>query len=1038
MDLGFIIGFDRPEFLWLLLLVPVVWYFSYDSLAGLGPWRRFFALALRTAVLTLIIAALSQMQWRLKTDRLTVLYLLDQSDSVSAGDKRLMLEYAFRQSEMHRRENDQVGVIAFGANAKIEAAPFAGKLPFSSRIDSAGQINTGGTSIESALKIAQSAFPEGTARRVVIISDGNQNAGDARGIAQSMAQQGIGIDVVPVKLLASQDVAVDKVDIPSNIRKGQDFEIRVALTNKTQPSPENPTGEVAGQLSITNNVISRNSKDGLLKQSVTLQPGKNLFSFNHKLDRSAMYSLIAEFEPDDVSADVISENNTASAFTHVRGKGKVLLIKDAAKPNESDYLVDGLTANEIEVVVRESSSAYQSSADLLQYDTVVMANVARASDEMGNESDVDAFSDDQIKMLVDNCEHFGCGIVMIGGDRSFGAGGWSNSLLEKAMPVDFQIKNSKVSAVGALAMVMHGCEMANGNHWQIKVAQEAIKVLGPMDYCGVIDWSDYNGQPRWMWKFDKVNGGVDRVFGNRKKMLGLVSRMNTGDMMDFNAPMKTILAGLDKVDASMKHVIIISDGDPTAPTNKLLNDFSKRKIKISTCAIGTHGPAASATLKKISRVTGGKYYVVKKPSALPRIYQREARRVAKPVIYESKQGIGVTPSSAYANHEILKGIDLSALPPFLGYVMTTVKSRGLVERLALADQPNQEGTEENQTLLATWRYGNGRTVCFTSDAGDRWTSGWLGSPLYQKLFSQMVRFSMRPITEKGNFTVASEIRDGKARITVTALNEDDEFLNFLDIYGSGLSGEDSVDLDFKQVGPGRYIAQQEIGAQGNWLFTIFPGKGYQRLMTGLNVPYSKEYSDRESNLAMLESLVNFPPRGGEIGTVTDVALNKSAMAELLEFNTFRPTLSSAISIEDIWPLLVTLCGAVFFADVLVRRVAISFDWVGNSWRWLIAKFSNSQTEEVSSSSMTRLQSRKAEIEKDIETKRAAVKFAPDNSLATTSGKQQLEDVIAGEIEKTPAPLPTIDRKSEQDDETSFTQRLLDAKKKARKDQDPRS
>ena len=172
-----------------------------------------------------------------------------------------------------------------------------------------------------------------------------------------MAQQGIGIDVVPVKLLASQDVAVDKVDIPTNIRKGQDFEIRVALTNKTQPTEENPTGEVTGQLSITNNVISRNAKDGLLKQSVTLQPGKNLFSFNHKLDRSAMYSLIAEFEPDDVSADVISENNTASAFTHVRGKGKVLLIKDAASPDESDYLVDGLTASEIEVVVRESSNA---------------------------------------------------------------------------------------------------------------------------------------------------------------------------------------------------------------------------------------------------------------------------------------------------------------------------------------------------------------------------------------------------------------------------------------------------------------------------------------------------------------------------------------------------------------------------------------------------------------------------------------------------------------------------------------------------------
>lgn len=1034
MDLGFIIGFDRPGFLWLLVIVPAIWYFSFHSLAGLGPWRRLFSLTLRTVVFTLVVAALSQMQWRLKTDTLTVLYLLDHSDSVSTTDKRLMLEYAFRQSERHRRENDKAGVIVFGADAKIEAAPFAGKLPFSSTSDTASQLNTGGTSIESALKIAQSAFPEGTARRVVIVSDGNQNIGDAIGIAQSMAESGIGIDVVPVELLASDDVAVDKVDLPSNIRKGQEFEIRVSLTNKTQPSDANPTGEVTGQLSITNNIISRNAKNGLLKQTVTLQPGKNLFSFTHKLERSAMYSLIAEFEPDDVNADVISENNTAAAFTHVRGKGKVLLIGDTANPNESDYLIDRLTASEIEVVVRQSSSAFQSPADLLQYDTVIMANVARASALYNNESDVDAFSDAQIKMLIDNCEHFGCGIVMIGGDRSFGAGGWSNTLLEKAMPVDFQIKNSKVAAVGALAMVMHGCEMANGNFWQIKVAQEAIKVLGPMDYCGVIDWSDFSAKPRWLWKFDKINGGVDRVFGNRKKMLGLVSRMNTGDMMDFNAPMRTILSGLDKVDASMKHVIIISDGDPTQPTDQLLNDFVKRKIKISTCAIGTHGPAASATLKKISRVTGGKYYVVKKPSALPKIYQLEARRVAKPVIFESKNGINAVTLPGFANHEILTGIDLAAMPPFMGYVMTTVKTSGLVERIAIADLPNQQGTEENRTLLATWRYGNGRTVCFTSDAGEQWTKQWAATPQYQKLFSQMVRYSMRPITEKGNFTVASEIRDGKARITVTALNEDDEFLNFLDIYGSGLGGKESVDLDFKQVGPGRYVAQQDIDSQGNWLFTIFPGKGYQRLMTGLSVPYSKEYSDRQSNLGMLQSLASFQPRGGQPGSVTDVALEKSAMKELLEFNTFRPTLSSAISIEDIWPLLVTLCGAAFFADVFVRRVAISFEWVGYAWQSLRSRFTVSDVQQKPSS-MSRLQSRKAEIEKEIQSRRAAVKFTPDRPTSS-SGKQHLDDVIGSEIEKTPAPLPKIDRTENPETETSFTQRLLDAKKKARKDQDP--
>ena len=1042
MDLGGTIGFDRPWFLLLLLILPLMIWLSFNSLAGLGRWRRIFALGFRTLCFALIVAALAQIKWEMKTDRLTVLYLLDQSDSVSAADKKLMLDYAFRQVETHRREKqkDKAGVIVFGADARIESAPFDGQLPLTGRLESTEQLNSGGTSIESALKIAQAAFPEGSAGRVVIISDGNENVGDALGVARSMAAAGIGIDVVPIEMLAQQDVSVDKIDMPTDIRKGQKFQIRVVLTNKSVPDEKNPTGEIVGQLSVTNNIVSMNADDGLLSQRVTLKPGKNIFSFDHQLERSAMYTLNAEFAPEDSKADMVSENNVASAFTHVRGKGKVLLLEDAFYKGEFNHLVSQLMKNEIEVEVRNTERLFDSAADLLQYDSVILANIARASGDDSDQGDIKSFSDAQIKMMVDNCEHFGCGIVMLGGDRSFGAGGWSNSLIEKSMPVDFQIKNNKINAVGALAMMMHACEMPQGNHWQIKIAEEAIKVLGPMDHVGIVDWTDFGGKPRWLWKFDKSNGGIDRVFGNRRKMLGLVSRMNTGDMMDFNTPMQTMLVGFDKVDASMKHAIIISDGDPTPPTNKLLKQFVNRKIKISTCAVGTHGPAGSTPLKKIAKVTGGKYYVIKKASALPRIYQREARRVAKPVIYESKQGISVNQVSSYSNHEILKGIDLSQMPPFLGYVMTTVKNSGLVERLALASAPATAGTEENRTLLATWRYGNGRTVCFTSDAGNRWTNSWTDKPQYDQLFTQMIRYSMRPITEDANFSVATELKDGKARITVTALNDKEEFLDFLDIYGSGIGGKETTDLRFSQVGPGRYVAEQEITRQGDWLFTIFPGKGYQRLMTGVSVPYSKEYSDRQSNLALLKSMARLEPRDGEAGQLSDVSLKASEMNNLMELNTFRPTLTSSVSIQDFWPWLVAICGVVFFGDVFIRRVAVSFDWVGVLWQKMMSRFFGRPAEDRTSS-MSRLQSRKAEIEKEIETRRSSVKFSPEqpidpNSEAGRSGQQQLDDVIASEIDKTPAPLPKpSESKISADEQSSYTERLLEAKRKAKDKRD---
>ena len=238
------------------------------------------------------------------------------------------------------------------------------------------------------------------------------------------------------------------------------------------------------------------------------------------------------------------------------------------------------------------------------------------------------------------------------------------------------------------------------------------------------------------------------------------------------------------------------------------------------------------------------------------------------------------------------------------------------------------------------------------------------------------------------------------------------------------------------MGPGRYVAQRPVSGSGNFLFSLFPGEGYQRLTSGFNIPWSSEYSDRRANRALLDMLAQFEPRGGEAGAVIDGSLTRKGLSQLLETNTFRPTLSAAIGIEDIWPLLLVICSTAFVADVLVRRVAISFDWLGKFWRYL-KSFVVTVESEAPTRSLSRLQSRKQEIEKEIEQRRAATRFEPeiDSQAASTSGKQQLENVLASEIEKTPAAPPKIQRDTlNPDDDTSYTSRLLEAKRKAQERQ----
>ena len=877
---------------------------------------------------------------------------------------------------------------------------------------------------------------------MVIISDGNENLGDVRTIAQAMADEGTGFDVVPVELLAKSEVSVDKVVVPVDVRQGQEFEARIVLNNDSIPTESNPTGEVTGTLRL----VQRNMQRTLLLDEVpgvVLKPGKNVIPFEHKIDETSVFNIDATFTADDPTQDLITKNNTASAFTHVRGKGRVLLIQDGNGMGESVRLIESLQKGSLEVDVMDSTDLFTTAAELMQYDSVVMANVPRATGE-----DVDtteSFSDSQIRMLVRNCEELGCGIVMIGGDRSFGAGGWSNSDLEKAMPVDFQIKNEKISAVGALALMMHACEMPDGNYWQTVVAKNAIEVLGPLDYCGVIEWSNA-GTPKWLWQFrDPGDGkvkGVAPVFNNRKKMRAMVNRMAMGDMPDFNQPMRLMLKGLLASNASVKHAIIISDGDPTPPTPALLQKFIDAKIKISTCTIGSH--RQQNPMADIAKKTGGKHYPITNPRALPKIYQREARRVAKPVIKENEAGIAAIPTSVASNHEIMTGIDASKLPPFYGYVMTTLKDNPLVEQILVSSDPPDY--PENSTLLASWQYGVGRTVVFTSDAGNQWLGEWYNSEYFDKLFAQMVRYSMRPITRNGNFTVNAEVRDNQVRVVVTALDEDDEFLNFLDMSARGFNPElEGFDLNFSQVAPGRYVAEFDTDQAGNYLFSVFPDQGYERLTAGINVPYSSEYSDRESNMALLDSLRSLKPRGGEAGVLISEGLtdeNKDGIVDrlddMLSVNAFRPTLTNAISIESMWPFLLLLGACVFFVDVLVRRVAITFQWVNTLWSK--AKSAFGRKEEVATTSrISRLQSRKAEIDKKFEERRASTRFEPDSGTLdeSASGQQQLDSILEGERrqEKQAPPAARTDANIENEDSSTYTSRLLDAKRRAQKKRD---
>lgn len=999
------VAFDRPGYLLLLALVPAVWWAARRSLSGLGPVRRLAVLLLRGAVLLLMVLAAAEMQLVRTSNRLTVIYLLDQSLSIPEARREAMIDYVNASILRHRRNDDRAGVIVFGREPKIEIPPFDDDVQLDRRIESL--LDPEYTNMAGALKLALASFPEDAARRIVLVSDGNENLGDALAEADALAAAGVGIDVQPVTYPTRGDVAVEKLVVASDVRKNEPFDLRIVLNN-SRAGQAGGEGSVRGRL-----IVSQRTDDQpvvISEQTIEVPPGKRVYSIRQELDQANFFSYEARFVPDDPADDAIPQNNRATTFTHVRGGGRVLLIEDIETQGEHDRLVTLLRRENIEVAVQATNQLFGGLPELQAYDAVILANVPR-----------EQFADEQIEMLARNTQDLGAGLLMLGGPSSFGAGGWANTPIEEAMPVDFQIKSAKVVPKGALALVMHASEMPDGNHWQKVVAKEAIKALGSEDYCGLLHW---DGTDKWLW------GGMTRVGNRRELMLGLVDRMVPGDMPNFDPGLiKARAAFASLPDAAVKHMIVISDGDPSPPSRTVLQALKALNVTVTAVAVGCHGLAESSVMKNIALVTGGKYYEVNNPQALPRIYQREARRVARPLIYEDPQGFSPRLVGA---HEITSGLP-SALPALTGYVMTQRKSNAFVEVPILSPQPPEE---ENTSILATWTYGLGRAVALTTDVGARWATAWTEWAGYDKLLATTVRWAMRPPGDEGKFNVATDVDQGQIKVVVTALDKNDEFLNFLDFEALAIGPDmKSRALSLEQVAPGRYVGNFDADQAGSYFMMLAPGAGHAPLRLGANVPYSAEFRDREANTALLEGLASLKPVGGSPGAVIRDPADSGDLEALLSVDPFRHDLPKATSRRDVWPNLLLLAGLVFLGDVFTRRVAVQFGWVVPLAARLRDRLLRRPAAAPASQYMDRLRSRKAEIAEKLDQQRALARFEPSEDRPVDEDVLRQTVAEAGRrAEPAGPPLGGLAPETEKADD-SYTARLLKAKKKVWEERD---
>lgn len=1009
---------ESPWYLVLLVVVPIVWWAGRGSLSALGRGRATVVFLLRSATLLLLVLAIAELQMQRAHRAVSVVYVLDQSLSIPLDQRQAMFHYVAHNVKEHRdrQRGDRAGVIVFGRQAAVEVAPVEDDLSWLRGIESSVPRLGEATNLEEALTLAQSVSPPDCARRVVLITDGNENLGEARRVAPQLADQGIGIDVIPVQLLTATDVSVEKVVVPAECPRNEPISIRVVVVNDSAAAAA--SRKLAGTLQVKGRLGSETKL--FIERSVELEPGKNVFRLSYTMDEEpGFYVFEAKFIAEASLAERTDRNNSASGFVNVRGEGRVLLVENVESPDEFSFLAERLRAAGLHVEVRTSERAFDTLAELQTYDTVILANVARRRD-FGGEAII---SDRQIEALVRNTE-MGCGLVMLGGPNSFGAGQWANTLLEEASPVNFEIKNAEAVPTAALVLVLDKSGSMHGDKLRMsrQAAVEAAKVLKSVDQIGVVA---FDGSASWAVP-------IQEVAGNREDIVRRIRRIPAGGGTNMFAGMDLALSQLPAADAALKHMVVLSDGQtPQGDFRALTSRARSLGITVSTVAAGAG--ANRDLLVSIARIGQGRFFQVDQPRAIPRIFVSEAMRVTKPVIYERAEGF--VPRVIFP-HEMLRDID-EPLPPLRGYVLTQVKQNPLVEVAMRSPLPADDQTA---TLLASWNYGLGRFVVFTSDAGVRWSSDWTRWEGYDAFFQQMVRWSMRPRGDQDDVLATAQLEDGAIRVTAMALDERRDFLNDADLRCLAVLPDRSpTEVSLRQTAPGRYVGELPAEQPGNYLLTVSSAQPQATARVGVNVPYSIEYSDKETNWPLLKSLASQRPAGGQEGVLAQARLVEPPAGEARQLQPFRATLAPAVTVRDVWPYLCLLAAVLFFLDILVRRVAID---PAPALVWLGQRLRRRAEPSVLTSRLERLQHRKQQVRRrpqaGVRDELADPLPEPQPGADTT-----IADALLEEASATPGRQPTgsehaptrSSRASSPEGEASYTDRLLEAKRRARRQQE---
>ena len=603
-------------------------------------------------------------------------------------------------------------------------------------------------------------------------------------------------------------------------------------------------------------------------------PGKNVYTYRQSLEQSGIHVYQAAL---DVEGDTIEENNRAVGTLVVRGRPQVLLAEKDR--NQAQALAAALRSQHVDVTVVEADKIPKDMAGLQKYDGLILSNVSSLK-----------MTKKQMENIRDYVREQGGGLMMLGGEESFGLGGYYRTPIEEALPVTMEVKQKiEIPSLAVVLSIDRSGSMAmttDEKVTKLDIAKEAahlvVDLLDERNEVGVMSWDT-----EFIW---------DAPLQPARDKQGIhqaISTIKAGGGTDGYPALKEAYQVLFDRPALLKHVIFLSDGQMTrGDFSGLLRRMAKDKITVSTVAIGKD--ADVPLMVDVAKWGRGRFYYTEDDSTIPRIFTLETQLASKASLVE--QPFKATVASPA--HEAIQEIDWKEAPPLGGYVATSMKSNADLVLM----------THQEDPLLATWRYGLGRSVAFTSDAKAKWGVLWVRWGGFNKFWSQVTRWTLRTGTRSDTVATVHRAATTLGEIVVDAIDPKGEFINFLDSQVGVVSPDKTrTVVDLEQMGRAA-IADVSPRARRAYTWSGWRSGGPTRWWAPSSRASSCPMGRSSATWAWTRRCSGSSPSSPGAASLTDP---KDAFLQ----NRHKSRLS-----VDIWPWLVGLVAVLLIPEVALRRV----------------------------------------------------------------------------------------------------------------------